>query len=105
MKLGLQSKTLARKGLLIVAVPLLFGLLFIGILAFLLQQSQRETDREIHVQTVLSVEARLMACAFDAGIQMITWSLTKDQAALLNYGEARRELVNNFERARNIVGN
>ena len=66
MKFQFQNATLVRNGLLIVSVPLFFGVVFVFILSILLHQSEQEKDREIHVQKVMASENRLMATFLDA---------------------------------------
>lgn len=105
MKFGFQNATLVRSGLLIVSIPLVFGITFVIILFYLLDQSQQETDREIHLQTVMATESRLAASFFDAVTQISTWSLTKSPAMLHRYHEARKELDEGFRRTKEAVGN
>ena len=52
--------TLTQKVLVLVAVPLVFELAFIGLLAFRLYQSEREVEREAHARTIISAQMTLL---------------------------------------------
>lgn len=46
--------TIGRSGVLLVAVPVLFELLFVGFLSHLLQQSEMETQRQLRSKTIIA---------------------------------------------------
>lgn len=54
MNLMRANLTISQKVLVLVAVPLIFELAFIGLLAFRLYQSEREVEREAHARSIIS---------------------------------------------------
>jgi PAS domain S-box-containing protein len=105
MKFRFQNAKLVRNGLLIVSVPLFFGVFFVLILSHLLHESEQETDREMHMQKVMASETRLLATFLDAVTQMSSWSMYKHPDMLGNYYQARKDLVESFKNTRELVGN
>ncbi len=50
-----NSLTLAQKGLILVSVPLVFELAFVGVLAFLLHEAAQEIKREAHSRKIIEI--------------------------------------------------
>jgi len=67
---------LSQKGLILVAFPLLFELVFVGVLAHMLREAQKEIDREAHSRMVTQqtneVIKHILQAAAGAGVQNMT---------------------------------
>jgi PAS domain S-box-containing protein len=76
MKLNL---TLSQKALLLVCIPLLFEIAFVGILAHLLQQAEHERAMEAHAKEVQSRVNSILGVLIDAGARIIFSEAAKKQ--------------------------
>src|SRR5271170_6648898 len=97
--------TLTQKGLLLVSVPLLFELLFVGTLAFLLQQAEAEIKRESHAKEVsvatnnlLNETSGVMTVLMAMIIKHDTSSVDQEMERLRDQMASVRDLLKGDER-------
>ncbi len=62
--------TLAKKGLILVSIPLLFELAFVAILACLLHQAESEIARERHARAIIETTNRLIRDLYEASVEL-----------------------------------
>ncbi len=79
MKLSLQLK---HKALILVAVPLLFELIFVASLTVLLRQAETETLRESHSKLILAESNSVLRNFIDAGMALYMYQLSDSQTFL-----------------------
>lgn len=79
MKLSLQLKD---KALILVAVPLLFELIFVASLTVLLRQAETETLRESHSKLILAESNSVLRNFIDAGMALYMYQLSDSQTFL-----------------------
>src|SRR5947207_9237567 len=73
------SLNISQRGLILIAVPLVSGLVFIAVLVMLLRQAEAETLRQVQVKMVIFQAATLSRLFNDAGVAMAGYNLTKDR--------------------------
>jgi PAS domain S-box-containing protein len=103
MRFGFQNATLVRDGLLIVALPLFFSLVFIGCLSYLLDQSEQETKRQTHYQQVLNDEKDLIKYFVDAAAHISRWSMLHSSGSFGRYQAARAQLVKTIAHCKLLI--
>jgi signal transduction histidine kinase len=97
--------SIVKKGLLLVAIPLLAQLLFLGIL-IKMRSDQAEAQRwAIHSQNVLSRTEHIYRSAIEAHSATLAFVLIGDEALLRAYGHAVKEQSTQIEELRNLVRN
>lgn len=79
MKFSLQLKD---KALILVAVPLLFELIFVASLTILLRQAETETLRESHSKLILAESNGVLRNFIDAGMALYMYQLSDSQTFL-----------------------
>ncbi|MBA3994338.1 MAG: hypothetical protein C0469_12490 [Cyanobacteria bacterium DS2.3.42] len=79
VKLSLQLK---HKALILVAVPLLFELIFVASLTVLLRQAETETLRESHSKLILAESNSVLRNFIDAGMALYMYQLSDSQTFL-----------------------
>ena len=90
---------IAQKGFILVLVPLLLGLVFIGALTFLLNQAESDRIREAHARNVISMATALSAHALD-GVQSLTgFVMTRSEAIAQQYDRTVARLPSEIGRA------
>src|SRR5919201_1100386 len=68
---------LSHKGLIIVAIPLIFEIIFLLTLSALLRQAEIEVQRQIRSKAIISQANTLSKLFYDAGVAMGGYSITK----------------------------
>ena len=76
---------LFQKGLILVLVPIVFELIFVGVLASLLKQAEDGMIKENHSRAVVTTAHDLQKIFYDAGAQLSFYNMTKDEAFLKRY--------------------
>lgn len=76
---------LSQKGLILVLVPIVFELIFVGVLASLLKQAEDGMIKENHSRAVVTTAHDLQKIFYDAGAQLSFYNMTKDEAFLKRY--------------------
>jgi PAS domain S-box-containing protein len=93
---------LSQKGLILVAFPLLFELVFVGVLAHMLREAQNEIDREAHSRMVTQqtneVIKHILQAAAGAGVQNMTRGGFSDQ-----YEESISLVPNEFLQLKEVL--
>lgn len=77
--------TIGVKGFLLVAVPLVFELFFVGLLSFLLQQSEAETQRQLRAKTVVAKAHLMMKRAASVTMSAGAYTFTRNPAFSKEY--------------------
>lgn len=70
--------TLAQKGLVLVGVPLLFELIFVGMLTALLGQAEKEALRVSHSKAIITKTNTLTKLVIEAGAALAGYSVRKE---------------------------
>lgn len=89
---------LRQKGLILVAVPLIFELVSIYALAQTVKQSDFEAQREERSRAVVTEATNLHASFLDAGMALIIWRFTRNSAFVEKYDAAVAPIPTAFER-------
>jgi PAS domain S-box-containing protein len=75
-----SSLNMQKKGLLLVAVPLMFELVFIGVLFFLKRQADEAATQAAHSKAVIVETENCMRAAYDAAGAFVLFSVAKSQS-------------------------
>jgi signal transduction histidine kinase len=102
MKLRL---TIARQGLILVAVPLIVQLLFLILFALMATHFMDETIQLGHSTELLAQESYLGKTFLDAGVALSAAETTGDSQFLSQYNLLVSKLPQAFERLRQLCGN
>jgi signal transduction histidine kinase len=86
-----------QKGLILVAVPLTFELMFVAALTVLLKQAEVEIWQERHARAVVTECERLVKNFVDAGVLFFVYRATKSQAILTREEELAAEIPQQFQ--------
>ncbi len=86
MKINFNLK-LSHKGLILVAIPLLFEIFFVGVLVLALKQAETEIWRERHSKSVLSESNALLKNVIDCGFALYLYGTTGSDKAMERYKE------------------
>lgn len=76
---------LTHKALILIAVPLLFEVVFVALLAWFVVKAEREAERELNSNEIITTADSLYAAAQDAGISLYLYNKTPDQSLLKKY--------------------
>ena len=68
---------LSHKGLLLVAIPLVFELLFVGTLFVLLERAENTVEREVRSREIISTSNDMSKSLLDCAYALIGWNYTK----------------------------
>ena len=103
------NMTVSQKGLFLVAVPLLFELVFVLVLVTLHRQAEAEVQRDITSKTIIENADVLMIDILNSGTATSTYALNikKDKTTAMKafdaYGEINRQVVDEFETLKKLV--
>ena len=75
------------------AVPLVFELLFVGILASQLHQSEEQTQKLARSREIVSEINKLTQAYLDAGIALVAWKATHSNTFMRRYDEGLKLVV------------
>src|SRR5262249_39699106 len=78
---------LPQKGLILVCVPLVFELVFVGVLTILLQQAEVEIKREARAMMVLSTANQFVTIFHEAASKLVEYGLSRSETSLRQYEE------------------
>lgn len=94
---------LSQQGLVLIAVPLLFEMVFVATLAVLLKQAEQDVSREAHSRTVVSESNNLMQHFFDAGSAIYAYKLTKSPMFATHYDEIAQQIPDEIRSLKRIL--
>jgi len=94
---------LSQQGLVLIAVPLLFEMVFVATLAVLLKQAEADVSKEAHSRTVVSESNNLMQHFFDAGSAIYAYKLTKSPMFATHYEEVSQQIPNEITSLKRIL--
>lgn len=86
-----------HKGLILVFMPLLYGLIFFGVLIFLVDQSDRAVRRQILAREVETRIATFSQMFFEANTIMLAYPFTRQQSLVKRYDRIREKSKENFD--------
>lgn len=95
--------TIFKKGLILVAVPLLFQLAFLGLVARMQQENADAQEWASHSQDVIRETDVVLAGMVDAETGIRGYALTTDPAFTEPYDRAAREVPEGLHRLRDLV--
>lgn len=102
MKFNLNL-SLSHKGLILVAVPLVFELIFVGTLVMALKRAEHEIWRENHAKSVLSESNTLLKNFMDSGLALYMYGTTGADTALERYKELSTEIPQQIYRLKVLL--
>jgi len=101
--------TISQKGLLLVAVPLLFELFFVFVLVTLHRQAEAEVQRDILSKNIIHHADALMIDVLNSGTATSTYALNfkKDKAVAMKafeqYGQIRQDVLQQLDILKTLV--
>lgn len=102
MKINVNLK-LSHKGLILVAIPLIFELVFVGTLVLALKRAEYEIWRERHSKAVLSESNTLLKNFMDTGLSLYMYGTTGSDTALERYKELSEEIPHQISRLKVLL--
>ncbi len=99
-----EQLSLQKKGFLLVAVPLVFQLLFIGVLVFMLNQAEHDLGKESKSKLILSIGHNLEQGLLDAISLISAYAATGDALCARRFEEIVANSTNGFAEVRRLVG-
>jgi len=90
-----------QKEMLLISLPLIFSL----VLAYLLFQADRESDRELHVRSITSTISRIETLNMEAVAAITAFTRTKTPDALRKFQQIDVELTAEFKNAKDLISN
>ncbi len=94
---------ISHTGLILVAVPLLFEIVFVALLANLLTQQELETQRTERNRAVVSLASDLTQEYLNAGQLIVAWRFSKSDEFLSRYDESLQIIPVSLEKLRNLT--
>lgn len=88
---------ISQKGLVLVAVPLISGLVFLGVLFGLLRQAEAEILEQVQVKMVIFQAATLSRLFNDAGVAAAGYELTKSEIFSAPFDAIRNRIRKEFQ--------
>ena len=101
MKLNLR---LSHKGIILVAVPLIFEVVFLAALTFLLRQAEIEVQRQVRSKAIISQANTLSKLFYDAGVAMGGYSITKSPLFSDRYDKIVHQIPQDLDELKSLVG-
>jgi len=101
MQLNLR---LSHKGIILVAVPLIFEVVFLAALTFLLRQAEIEVQRQVRSKAIISQANTLSKLFYDAGVAMGGYSITKSPLFSDRYDKIVHQIPQDLEELKSLVG-
>lgn len=92
-----------HKGLILVCVPLVFEIFFVGILLYQLQRAERETAREARAREILALTNHLGDSMYRIAWNLASYAEKRDAASASTFQEAVRNLQVTRKRLRELV--
>lgn len=96
---------LPQKLMILVSVPLVFGLLFTGILTVLLNQADEQIRLDQRTNSVLTAAKLLSLYVDDAMMYMAGYSVTHSQTTLTRYRKSIDEIIKVQSELKALIGN
>ncbi len=96
---------IAHKGIILVAVPLITGLIAVGILLWLLDRSDRELRREARVRQIHLMCSQLNRIWMDASVTAGAYAFTKEQTYKDQYNFANEQAYKLYAQLAELVKN
>lgn len=81
------------KGMILVAVPLVFELVFVAALALALQQSEEQTQKLARSREIVSEINKLTQAYLDAGVALVAWKATHSNTFMRRYDEGLKQVA------------
>jgi signal transduction histidine kinase len=79
--------------MILVAVPLVFELVFVGVLASMLHQSDEQTQKLARSREIVSEINKLTQAYLDVGIALVAWKATHSSSFMRRYDEGLKLIV------------
>jgi len=89
MRLDLK---LSHKGLILVIIPVVFELIFIGVLVKLLQEAEHQVWLENKVKTIAVESHELTKLFYDVGSAVVLYGVTRNKAFLTRYEDGMAQI-------------
>ena len=102
-RVPLERLSVARKGLVLVAVPLLFHLLFVLLVIGVEWQHRQQRSIELHQRQIIATAYRLLGLMVDAETGMRGYVLSRNEVFLEPYWQAKLEAPRQFVHLRDLA--
>lgn len=96
--------TIVQRGVLLVLLPLLFGVMSLGCLLFLIDQAEKETARETRIKNIGFLSNELASHLVDAMAAMSVYAVGKDESFAERYERVKQQNRQAFQQLLAIVG-
>lgn len=94
---------IAQIGLILVGVPLLFELVFVGVLTYLVGQAEYEIKRQAQVKEILFACASISSLSTQCATNVAAYSVTRSNSFLERYSQAQRKLRVDFDELEELL--
>jgi signal transduction histidine kinase len=94
---------ITHKGIIIVAIPLICELFFLGLLWHLLEQAEEETQRAQHSKEIIASGDSLIKLYYDAGTALLHYGFTQNKASGEAYDQIIQEIPKTFKNMHELV--
>jgi PAS domain S-box-containing protein len=94
---------LSHKGIILVSVPLFFELMFLGVLASLLNQAEHQAARLEHSRSIIRHCNHLIQLMYDSGATIFGMTLSGEQSFSDKYGVLMTEIPAEFKKLDELV--
>jgi signal transduction histidine kinase len=99
----LKDVKLAQKGILLVSIPLIFGIVFVAVLAVLLYQADDAARAEAKCRTIVADANGLSQAMFDVATTLVAYKYTKSGIFFKRYHEACTQVPEIFKDLRDLT--
>lgn len=87
---------LAHKAFLLIGVPLFFQVLFVAVLSYMIQQSERETLAEVRSKTIVFEAHRLDALFVQLGVELSSYALCQTKTSAERMAAVQKSITDQF---------
>src|SRR5579885_294141 len=95
--------TLSRKATILVAIPLVFEIVFVAVLVNMMQQVERERIHEAHAHDVAAAANRLLQALLNTGTTSVVYHVTGSKAFKERFRAGNDEIRKDALRLRDLV--
>lgn len=97
--------TLAKQGFILVLVPLVFELAFIGTLYVQLGQAQAKADRAEHARAMITTAGMLLKHFYEVGTVLMAYGKERNQILAAAYERKRQSIMDEMDLLEHLVAN
>lgn len=95
--------SIAQKGLIIASVPLVWGLIYLGVLGVLLERAEATARRESKARAIVSEASQAQRDLFDAGSAIVAWNYMRTSALERRLDESIAVITRRVEKIKELM--